>query len=294
MTTKEKVEQWIEDGKDFNAGIQLLNVIGKNKKLAQNISRNPKRYASTLEAELRKYGNVWKEKTKAVVVKDMLPKPEDFNKFPGPVAPDPEAKTEGEETDEIPAGENTEAEEETVNVEAEKAEAPEAPAKAETYPPEIEKIKSEYSRLYNLRARLHGQLTDVAPDNAPANVKKRKTLGDSISEISLKLELLYAAKEAYFETGTMPDMDALFGDPKKVIHELAELPNDVKELKKMKKALQVSIHKAKNKLEFQEETKQKRSNPMPSGPKRLDLEKTIEEKTAEIERIEYKLVELAH
>lgn len=261
MTSKEKFENWYENGRDFNAGITLLREIGKSPNMVKIMAGREHRYASKLEYELRKASGSDKQK-----------------------------EASGDEPQEPPAGERSNTLISVIPIPV-----PATPKEENSvYPAEIEKIKSEYSRLYNLRAQQHGLMTEVTPDNSTINVKRRKIFSDSIAEISQRLELLYLAKEAYFETGTMPDMDSLFGEAKKADQQPDELPDDVIKLKAMKKALQINIHKAKNKLEFQTETKQKRSNPMPDGPKRLDLVKTIEDREKEIERIEYKLVELAH
>lgn len=273
MTTQEKVQQWIENGEDFNEGVSLLSQIGLNKGMVKNL-RNPKVHSGKLKNELLKAAKILNLKAVKSEITEADPSAvENPKQKAAAEKPDTEVPDKREDWREKPSA---------------------AASKNETYPAEVEKVKSEYSRLYNLRAQLHGQMTDVTPDNAPGNVKKRKVLSDSIAEISQRLELLHAAKELYFENGTIPDIDALFGEVKKAEQAAEELPDDIKKLKAMKKALQINVHKAKNKLEYQEETKQKRANPMPAGPKRLDLEKTIEEREKEIERIEFKIVELAH
>jgi hypothetical protein len=249
-------DEWVQAGRDFQSGIDLLGKVSKNRLLARNISRSEKTYSGKLDYELRKACGVGTSAT--VTVKPVAVSAKGIK----PVAAKPSA--------------------------------PVKKADPVIYPPEVEKVKTEYAELYNLRAKQHGLLTEVTPDNAPENIKKRKTLTDSIAQISQRLELLYAAKEAYFEHGTLPDMDSLFAPAQQTQQKADELPNDVAELKKMKYLLLKSITKAKHMLEYQNEAKQKRPNPMPEGPRRLELTLRVEQRTKEVERIEYKLVELAH
>jgi len=296
MTTQEKVQQWIDNGEEYNSGLLLLSEIGKvMPQMIRIMTNRPNRYADKLKYELLKASGLYKQETVEAQSSDQ--DTDESEKDTMQKAAEFLGDLLGEKI--VVAQKQVSEKSSPEATENEKREdwkdKPSAGAtKNETYPAEVEKVKSEYSRLYNLRAQQHGLMTDVTPDNAPANVKKRKVLSDSIAEISQRLELLYAAKELYFENGTIPDIDALFGEVKKTEQAVDELPNDIAKLKAMKKSLQINIHKAKNKLEYQEETKQKRSNPMPEGPKRLDLEKTIEEREKEIERIEFKIVEIAH
>lgn len=261
---KELVQKWIDQGKDFSTGILLLNQVCKNRLLVSTIQKSPDRYSDKLDYELCKAAGINQTVAEVISAKQSLPAPDSFIVS----APAPVLKN-----------------------------APEAPATdapAIELPADIIKIKDEYSKLYNLRAQQHNMLSEVPPDNAPHNVKQRKVLAETIKQMSDRLEILFAAKEKYFETDELPDMEALFAAPAPVQDAEKQLPDDVAELKKMKKNLQIAVHKLNNQLDFQTDTKQKRPNPMPDGPKRLDAELTIKDKLKLIESIEFKLVELAH
>lgn len=272
---KELIQKWLDDGKDFSTGVLLLNQVCKNRLLVTTIQKSPERYAEKLEYELCKAAGIVQQATAhQIPTKDAsLPKPNAFLPLPAPVA-----KTADAGSDVAPAHDPAVA----------------SPVPAIELPADILKIKDEYSSIYNLRSQQHNILADVPQDNAPHNVKQRKVLAETIKQMSNRLELLYAAKEKYFEDGTMPDMSVLFAAPAPAVDANKELPEDVATLKKMKKNLQISVHKLGNQLEYQTEHKQKRLNPMPAGPKRLDTELTIKEKLKQIENIEFKLVELAH
>ena len=83
----------------------------------------------------------------------------------------------------------------------------------EKLPEIVEKVIREHSETFLLRSRLHEQLRSLPPDNDPSSVKQRKNLSDSLSLLSARIELLFAAKEAWYNEGLLPDAAILFPQP---------------------------------------------------------------------------------
>lgn len=162
---------------------------------------------------------------------------------------------------------------------------------SKTYPEEIEKILKEHSRLLGVRSDYHKQMGEVPEDNTPESVAKRKELSDIISNCSVQIEKLYAAKEAFFVQGLMPDMELLFPVP--AAQKEQKLPDDPEALAKMKKNLQNSIYKSQNQLEYQSDSKKDAPDPMPDGAQRIKLVKRIQANQAIIEKINLKLAQRA-
>lgn len=153
------------------------------------------------------------------------------------------------------------------------------------YPPVINRIIAESSRLYNERAMLKKQQNAILDENTPENVSRRKTLIGQIDDISVRLEVLHQAKAAYLEGGQMPEEKALF--PAGPV-EMAE-DDDPARLLQKRNNLRSQVTRARNMLEYQTQSKGKTLNPMPKCPKRTDLEKRIKAKEKEIAELEVKL-----
>ncbi|MDO4755848.1 MAG: hypothetical protein Q4A54_05860, partial [Parabacteroides sp.] len=64
------------------------------------------------------------------------------------------------------------------------------------------------------------------------------------------------------------------------------------ELQKKRKSVATKISRAKNMLEFQQETKGATPDPMPESPKRLKYETKINNLSKELERIDYAIAKL--
>jgi hypothetical protein len=171
-----------------------------------------------------------------------------------------------------------------------------AAAEKLTYPEDIIKIISEYSKLIAERAKIHAAMSALPENNDAETVKERKGFSDEIFNISERIEVLHVAKEAYFVNKIMPDMLVLY--PEKTDEDLTAtektiLPYSADKLKELKKKLQTSLCKDGNLLDFQTETKQDIPNPMPDGPKKIKIEKRMINKKQIIESIDLKLVESA-
>ena len=159
-------------------------------------------------------------------------------------------------------------------------------------PPEVEQVIKEHSRLFNLRAQLHEQMAGMPEDNEEETVKKRKNLSDSFEIMSARIDLLFSAKDAFYKEHKLPNLSVLFPEPPANPPAAEPLPEDPKELRKLKKNLQTNNTKDQNQLDYQDDKKASKPNPMPSGPKRLKLETRIKQRIAQIEQIDYKLLKL--
>ena len=64
------------------------------------------------------------------------------------------------------------------------------------------------------------------------------------------------------------------------------------DLQKKRKAVATKLLRAKNQLEFQQETKADKPNPMPDSPKRVKYETKVENLTKELSEIDYQIAAL--
>lgn len=154
-----------------------------------------------------------------------------------------------------------------------------------TYPPVINRIIAESSRLFNERAMLKKQQNAVPDENTDENKARRKELIGQIDDISVRLEVLYQAKAAYLEGGQMPEEKVLFPPDQEAIAE----ETDKAKLLQKRNNLRSQVTRARNMLEYQTQSKGKTLNPMPKCPKRTELEKRIKGKEKEIADLEAKL-----
>lgn len=174
------------------------------------------------------------------------------------------------------------------------------------YPPIVKQLLSEFSGLYNSRSILHKDLKAKGENNDEKTVAERKHILLVIDSTSRRMDVLWKAFSAYKESEQLPD-ESLFSepfDPEKEVSEIEkkkdnpdsykdiDLPADPVALKKMKDNFRINISKTKNKLEYQDEKKGEKPNPMPEGPKRAELEKRLTWLENQKERIEYKIVEM--
>ena len=154
------------------------------------------------------------------------------------------------------------------------------------YPPVINRIIAEFSRLYNERGMLKKQENDTPDENTPENIETRRKIIEKIESISARMDILYAAKKAYLEKDIVPDEKELYPVPNQ---QAASDPTDSGQLIIKRNNLRSSITRAKNQLEYQSQKKADKPNPMPDCPKRRELEVRIAEKEKELAEIEAKL-----
>lgn len=252
---KKKVKDWWSAGADFDAGISLYHIYGHNKVLKYTMPGRKSRYYEKLKYELCKdVGLDW-------LKMPAIPKP-----LPSVTVAQPKHFDQAKLPD--PKVENT-----------------------EQYPFEVRRVINEYAECYRNRGKLHWEMCEVNDNNDPENCMKRSDLLLKIKLLSSRMDVLHMAREAYFSRKEIPNEASLW--PKEQKELLAEqLPDNIDELKQMKKNIQVSMVKDRNWLDYQQKTKTDKKTPMPAGPKRMEIEKRIKAKLKKIEEIEYKLVEL--
>jgi len=145
----------------------------------------------------------------------------------------------------------------------------------------IKKITREHAHMVAVRSKIAQQRAEIPENNEPDNVASRKTLSQSIEQISDRIEILFSARKEYLQNKTMPDMAALFPGDKLVSI------NDIHQLRKHKTNLLKSNSKDKNLLTFQSPTKLKKPNPLPHGPDRDKIQQRLKAREEEIQYIDY-------
>lgn len=167
-------------------------------------------------------------------------------------------------------------------------------------PEVMQTLIRNYSDAYKQRARLARQRYELGESNDEQSVEKRKTLGESIDRLTNYMDILIAMREKYEKDGVLPDMDALNNAPSAAeVKEEDGKPEESVDYKSMstdklktrRKSLTNQITRKENMLLYQSESKQEEENPLPDSPKRVKLEKQIENLKAEKSKVEYELAE---
>ena len=177
----------------------------------------------------------------------------------------------------------------------------------EAYPKRIASVIREYADAYKKRDILHKQLADLPEDNDEATVAKRKELSDEIkakTELMERMYPLYEKFQSLNEDISEEDIQSLENptDDTQSIDEkdssviepgVGNLDGRTKdELQKIRKSVATKIGRAKNMLEYQQETKAETPNPMPESPKKVKYETKIANLTKELEQIDYAIAKL--
>ena len=155
----------------------------------------------------------------------------------------------------------------------------------------LERIQSDYGSL-----------------DAYFTSKEAAYIVKEISSLSEWMGRLAKVSEAYEKDGTIPDKETLDKALSKTIEEESDddIKDDVKrnvystdlsalsveELKKLKANANTRLCRARNMLLYSSEKQTEKENPLPECPKRVKYEKKVEQETALIERIDYRLAEL--
>lgn len=142
--------------------------------------------------------------------------------------------------------------------------------------PNIKKIKEEMVKLVDKRSSLQKQLRELGDNNDDRSVSQRAILGEDISKISARIDMLFITKENYFQKKIEPNMETIFPIKKK---------DGIPQLMKREKNLTSSLSRDKNKLLYQSQSKQDKENPMPKGPKRDKIVQRVKEKEDELATI---------
>ena len=178
----------------------------------------------------------------------------------------------------------------------------------EAFPKNIASVIRDYADAYKQRDALHKQLVALPEDNAEETVARRKELSDAIKAQSELMERLYPLYEKYqslqqdisdedlqslqaVDDNNLPLEDSDNADGSAPTDENLE-GKSKEELQKIRKSVATKISRAKNMLEYQQETKAETPNPLPESPKRLKYETKIANLTKELEQIDYAIAKL--
>ena len=173
----------------------------------------------------------------------------------------------------------------------------------EAFPKRIASVIREYADAYKTRDMLHKQLAELPEDNLDETIAKRKALSDEIARKTEMMERMYPLYEKYqrlqediseqdLKSLSKVDDDTQATDEKDA-QDTDESMGDSfedrtkEELQKLRKSVATKIGRAKNMLEYQQETKADAPNPMPESPKRVKYETKIANLTIELEKIDY-------
>ena len=177
----------------------------------------------------------------------------------------------------------------------------------EAYPKRIASVIREYADAYKRRDILHKQLADLPEDNGEETVAKRKELSNEIQAKTELMERMYPLYEKFLslnEDITEEDIQSLehsTDDTERTDEKdssgsesgTGNLDGRTKEeLQKLRKSVATKIGRAKNMLEYQQETKAESPNPMPESPKRVKYETKIANLSRELEQIDYAIAKL--
>lgn len=173
----------------------------------------------------------------------------------------------------------------------------------EAFPKRIASVIREYADAYKTRDMLHKQLAKLPEDNLDETIAKRKALSDEIARKTEMMERMYPLYDKYqrlqediseqdLKSLSKVDDDTQATDEKDA-QDTDESMGDSfedrtkEELQKLRKSVATKIGRAKNMLEYQQETKADAPNPMPESPKRVKYETKIANLTIELEKIDY-------
>ena len=273
--------EWLQAGADYDQGTALYARVGKNRNMASLFPGKKYRMESKLRYELCKsVGLDWKKLPLRVEfdagMAAMQPVPitgsvSSFSSASASVSASPVSFATALSDSELPVLDES-----------------------EQYPSDVRRVIHEYGEGYRKRSQLHLQMTSLPENNQPETVARRRDLLMQIKAFSLRMEVLFQAKENYQLHRIVPDPAVLWPEPAVSPGYASRdkpLPDDSVELRRLKKNLQTYNVKDNNMLLYQSVTAQSEKHPMPDGPRRLGLEKRIRGRLRTISQIELKLVE---
>lgn len=281
---RQKAIDWLNGKRDFDAGIKVLE---------------ESKFKPGVVAKLKRVGVKAPEaKARLVYLMRSLIQAWAMNEEQIVDNTDPDTGLDAEQTPSI-VTDSTDA---YVNLAAEKLE-----ADPNAYPVRIASVIREYADAYKTRDKLHKQLAELPENNEPDVMEKRQELVLQIADKTNLMERLYPLYEKYLslsEDISEDDLKNLEQDGS----EDTDAPNQrdesgtgsgdlyegktKEELQKIRKSVSTKIGRAKNMLEYQQETKKDTPDPMPESPKRVKYETKIANLTAELEQIDYAIAKL--
>lgn len=265
LSCREKAIRWIDDPKrPFAKGLAILQESGYKPVATANVAKRGERNdfaRAKLTALMYELIRLWHDPEMAG--QDESPEPEEIQ--------DPEQRSV-EEVNSI--------------------------CDSQGYPESVRRAIHEFYALMNERRETHAKAAAIE-GNDPERVAERAALLDRVERISIRMDELWAAKQAFERDNTLPP-DGLFNPAKEDgtdtdNTDTGEIPEEatVEELKRIRKNLGTKLTRTRNMLEFRQATKADQPDPMPEGPRRAKYEKKAANLAAAIEKVEYRIVELS-
>ena len=282
---RQKAIDWLNGKRDFDAGIKVLE---------------DSKFKPGVVAKLKRVGIKAPEaKSRLVYLMRSLVQAWAMNDEEVVDNTDPATGLDAEETTTIV----TDSSAASIQMAAEKLE-----AEPNAFPERISSVIREYASAYKTRDKLHKQLAELPENNEPDVMEKRQELTKQIAEKTDLMEKLYPSYGKYLSLNEDISEEEL----KQLEHDNDNSTNaeasdneggvesdnsyvgkSKQELQKLRKSISTKIGRAKNMLEYQQETKKDTPDPMPESPKRVKYETKIANLTAELEQIDYAIAKLA-
>lgn len=256
---KNEVEQWLKNGADYGAGVELLKKYSTNRLLVRRYEHSSAEYlGATLKALLCRMARV------AVV----QPRTAAKVQARATVVPQPRAAV-------------------TVAPRATVAAQPRAEVAKAALPAVVEEAKSLLHELWVAMSAKQEQLQEVGEGNSEAEVAERKRIMAERDPIIKNYNELYELKEAYFESGEVS------GELEKMVKRLKGEETDKTatslwadmsdlELTKARHAKKMQMTRCENQLNYQSNRREAERKPMPEGPKRKQIESKYKTLQAEL------------
>jgi len=161
------------------------------------------------------------------------------------------------------------------------------------YPLVIVHIKEVLPGIFNERAELQKQLIELGEANDDVTKAKALELGGQIDELAVRYQLLFEAKELFFNEGIEPSEEELFPEPEDTTDLTARdatdpfgiVGKDPIELMKRKSNLESSLAKDRNLLKYQSKTALEAENLMPDGAEKDKVSVRVLSKEQELAAI---------
>ena len=162
----------------------------------------------------------------------------------------------------------------------------------EQYPQIIRRAMHEFYAIMQQRRELHQKAAALSGNTDQEN-NDRNAILNKVERLSMRMDQLWNAIKKYEQDLIIPTELYSTNDKKDCTESNEYESLSIDDLKKLKKNTNTKLIRAKNMLDYGQVAKSPNLNPMPTGPKRAKQEKKIEQLIAEIEKIDYRIVELS-
>ena len=272
---KQQVIDWIRQGCIYQQGVILYNQIGRNSCLKADFPRKQHLYQTKIIYELCKsaglnYAQLQKNKQIPAIQQPIqtvsLVKTEKHPSKPTEIKSEP-AKPVFPDWEDMPSN---------------------LPfTKIAEYPSVIRRVIAEYADIFQERSKTHRIMTEMPQGNSQTLKIRRAEIFDLVKSLTERLDFLYTIRQQYEMHRQIPSEEVIWPPPKEIAKPV--LSDDPTELKRYKKNIQSQICRNEKQLDYQGLIKKPVKNPMPQGPRRYTIEKSIKAKLKLIEEIDAKL-----